>query len=298
MTNLITRFKELLYELEQDYWDRGLSLKMAIAAWCDKLSINETSSSSIAYEDIQQYINEWLGDSLVRESGKEIYLIIIKIAYRDLDGFRVISSIEKFFSLNINNFILNRFNQNIHKTKKEMSNSNKLILITAFVLTGVGILLFLLNRKEKTRESRYLNSPANSPSLPASGIKEKYILALLINSDRNQELINSLKENNYLKQEDCRQLYDATQGLWIGKEIEFNNSVVKREFNSQVSLEDEYDCHFVKIELDENDTRFNKNANPMDRRDAFIALANKSPQVTVSPRLSSQAYENTEFYNR
>lgn len=36
----------------------------------------------------------------------------------------------------------------------------------------------------------------------------------------------------------------------------------------------------------------------MDRKDAFIELAERSPRVTVSPRLTCQAYENTEFYSR
>ncbi len=122
----------------------------------------------------------------------------------------------------------------------------------------------------------------------------------MIKSDRNQELLDSLKSNTYLKTQDSQKLYGATQGLWIGTKSQFNHSQTKQELNVQTQITNAsvYDVHFVTIELDKNDPRFSKDVNPMDRRDAFIELADSSPRITVSQRLSCKAYEHTEFYSR
>ena len=102
----------------------------------------------------------------------------------------------------------------------------------------------------------------------------KCILALLIKSDRYQELIHSLKNNSDLQPEDSSKLYGATQGLWIGVESEFEKSRIKQELDNYnpVTITSEYDVHFVKIELDNDDYRFHSNVNQMDRRDAFVEL--------------------------
>ena len=128
----------------------------------------------------------------------------------------------------------------------------------------------------------------------------KHILALLIKSDRYQVLIHSLDNNTYLQPEDSSKLYGATQGLWIGTKSEFDKSQIKLESDNRkpVTTTSEYDVRFVTIELDKDDWRFDRDVNPMDRRDAFIELGERSPRIEVSPRLSCKAYENTEFYSR
>ena len=50
--------------------------------------------------------------------------------------------------------------------------------------------------------------------------------------------------------------------------------------------------------MDKIDSRFKQDANQMDRVDAFNELANNANRITVSDRLLSKAYENTEFYSR
>ena len=131
---------------------------------------------------------------------------------------------------------------------------------------------------------------------------QKHILVLLIKSDRYQDLIHSLKNNRFLRSEDSFKLYGATQGLWIGKKSEFDKSQIKQKSelveSKSGNTASEYDVHFVTIELDKDDSRFYPDVNPMDRRDAFIDLVKRSPQVTVSRRMSCKAYENTEFYSR
>ncbi|MGL5835801.1 MAG: hypothetical protein ACRC1Z_21610 [Waterburya sp.] len=157
-------------------------------------------------------------------------------------------------------------------------------------------------RISKCREN-YLDEVAiqNNNYLPRqSFIGEKHVLALLIKSDRYQDLIHLLKNNSYLQPEDSSKLYGATQGLWIGTTSKFNKSQIKQELIncSPVTTTSEYDVHFVTIELDSDDSRFYPDVNPMDRRDAFVELGKRSPQITVYPRLSCKAYENTEFYSR
>ena len=141
----------------------------------------------------------------------------------------------------------------------------------------------------------------NNNYLPRQySIGEKHILALLIKSDRHQELIHSLNNNNFLQSEDSSILYGATQGLWIGAKSKFEQSQINQKLINcnPVSTTSEYDVYFVTIELDSDDSRFYLNVNPMDRRDAFIELGKRSPQIKVSRRLACKAYENTEFYSR
>lgn len=148
---------------------------------------------------------------------------------------------------------------------------NESLLVIAFVLTGIGLLIYLLNKKDSNRNARssirsntYFNNP--------TPIKEKYILALLIKSDRYRYLIDSLNSNQYLQPKDSHKLYGATQALWIGTKSKFERSQIKQELNekNRVNTTSEYDVHFVTIELDKYDSRFDRDVNQMDRRDAFI----------------------------
>ncbi len=285
--NVLKKFNLILENLTKNKDNQDLDY--AIVSWCIELSINTYFPQ--ASKEIVGNINQWLQDSKVIKIALLSYQIILIITDKRLTkGLVGISGL-------INNISQKKFCHNIRDSKKEMP--IKSILLIAFVLTGVGFLLFLLNKKEPNKNSENANqSKAYLADQPP--VREKYILALLINSDRDQELIFSLKKNNYLKPEHSCKLYGATQGLWIGTESTFNQSKIKKEFNNYSSdtTKSEYDVHFIKIELDGNDSRFNPNVNQMDRRDAFIELAKRSPKILVSSRLSCKAYEHTEFYSR
>ena len=159
------------------------------------------------------------------------------------------------------------------------------------------------NNNQQEREEYYLDDRSTQDDnykLRQPLIREKCILALLIKSDRYQDLIHSLKDSKRLKPQDASKLYGATQGLWIGTKSEFDKSQIKLESDNRkpVTTTSEYDVRFVTIELDKDDWRFDRDVNPMDRRDAFIELGERSPRIEVSSRLSCKAYENTEFYSR
>ena len=281
--NGINRFKNILRELDDKY-NYQVDLDDAISIWCERLSINSS-------EEVKQYANQWLKNDYIVDLSLRIYRRILIITDNSLTR----GSGNAVFSFK--NFPKLKFIKNIKEAKDKMS--NKSILAIAFVLTGIGLLLFLLNKKEDSNNSR-CNNLLNNAIAYQPRIKEKYILALLIKSDRYQELIHSLKDKDYLPPEDSSKLYGATQGLWIGSKNKFDNSQIKRELINckPVTSTSEYDVHFITIELDGDDSRFYPGVNPMDRRDAFMELGKRSPRITVSSRLPCKAYENTEFYSR
>ena len=292
----VYKFNQILNELEDIYKDRSLNLSQAIIVWCNQLSIDRVfirNSKNVppVSQKIEKYVNQWLKNNLIIDMCLEIYRLILLVTDRNL--FIKVEKLSFYFK----DIERNSLKNNIQEAHKEMNNRS--ILIVGFILTGIGLLLFLLKQNKRQNNSRgqkFQNDKYSShPSL-----QEKYTLALLIKSDRYQELIHSLKDKDYLQPEDSSKLYGATQGLWIGAKSQFDNSQIKRELDNckSVTSTSEYDVHFVTIELDEDDSRFDPGVNPMDRRDAFMELGKRSPQITVSPRLPCKAYENTEFYNR
>lgn len=294
--DIVDRFNCILDELNTKYSSEYLVLDDAILIWCNRLSIDKifprySPNIPPVSQKIKQHTNQWIQNDYLVSLSLKIYRRLLLITDSNLTkgGGNV------FFSFK--DFPQDKFKINIKETKNNMS--NKMLLLIAFVLTGVGLLLFLLNKKEKTNNSREYKERSNT-YLPYQPLQEKYVLALLINGDRNQKLIQSLKNSSYLKPEDSRQLYNATQALWIGSKTEFERSKIKSEFNNSdlLTTKSEYDVYFVSIELNEIDPGFKQNANQMDRIDAFKELANKGDKITVSERLLSKAYENTEFYSR
>lgn len=292
-STLVSKFALASNKIARD--KNNQDLDTAINSWCTELSINEYFPN-VSTEIIENK-NQWLQDNDVLTETLQLYRNLLVITDKKLTKVGIGNS-----GGHLENIYPTDFYHNVRKTKENMS--AKSIVLIAFVLTGIGLLLFLLNKKENSNNSRSSNRRSNNAIAYQPLVREKHILALLIKSDRYQDLIHSLKDSksNYLKPQDASKLYGATQGLWIGAKSKFENSQIKikRELNNRhpVTTTSEYDVHFVTIELDEDDSRFYPDVNPMDRRDAFIELAERSPRITVSPRLSCKAYENTEFYSR
>jgi hypothetical protein len=287
-TPLLNKFAVILNKLAEN--DRNRNLDDAVNSWCIELSINKHFPQ--AAQRIIDYQNEWLQDNKISKIVLGLYRNLLVVTDRRFTG-----GIGNFKNA-LSNISRRDFHINIKETKDKMS--TKSIVLIAFVFTGIGLLLFLLNQKEKTNNR---TNQENNYSLGKSHVPEKYVLALLLNSERNKPLIDSLKNSSHLKPEDSHKLYKATQALWIGSQNEFNESKIKQEWTSHnytysESEYSEYDVYFVSIELNEINSGFKLDANQMDRRDAFNGLANSTNKITVSERLLSQAYRNTEFYNR
>ena len=284
----LKKFNFVVEKLAED--KKNKNIDEAIISWCIELSLEKYFP--LVSREIINNKNLWLQQNIVLKIALQLY--------RDL----LIETDKRVTKIGLGNYLGNfenisriDFYHNVQKVKHKMN--IKTIVFVAFILTGVGLLLYILNQKNGSSNIRY-SIQKNTYSSNVKNVREKYILTLLIKSDRYQDLIYSLKENSYLKPDDSLKLYGATQGLWIGAKNQFNETQIKQELinSNPVTATSEYDVNFVTIELDEDDSRFYPDVNQMDRRDAFIELANKSPRITVSPRLSCKAYENTEFYSR
>ena len=278
----MSKLDNILNKLARNNCNKDLGY--AIRSWCNVVS----QLGNYDPHKIEYYAQQWLNNNYIFVSTFEFYKVLLATNDKFRFGAFTRSALE--------NISQDEFKQNIEQAKNR--GSIKIVLLIAFVLTGVGLLLFLLNKKDNN--SREYKEQSNAHLSYRPRIQEKYILTLLINSDRNKKLIQSLKNSSYLKPEDSRQLYNATQALWIGSKSEFERSKIKTVFNKgdRSIAESEYDVYFVSIELNEIDLGFKQNANQMDRIDAFKELANKADKITVSERLLSKTYENTEFYSR
>ena len=94
-------------------------------------------------------------------------------------------------------------------------------------------------------------------------------------------------------------LYKSSKALWMGAsqspEAQKIREVSQKSHISNLSSE--YDVHVVEIALKESSEGFKRNANPVDRRDAFGRLASNCTKIVqVSSRLSSSSYEGFGFY--
>ncbi|BAZ45575.1 hypothetical protein NIES4102_25990 [Chondrocystis sp. NIES-4102] len=284
---ILEKFDRIFNRLAQDR--RHINLDQAIICWSEELALEKDfpniSQEIIANKDI------WIQHHTIVKIALKLYLKLLVVTDRKTMGVfgNLFNRAENISSKD--------FYHNIQEMNKEMT--IKSVIFVAFILTGVGLLIYLLNKKDKNNNPQS-NIYSNTDYKPTTLIKEKYILVLRINSDGNQELLDSLTYNHYLRPADSLKLYRATQDLWIENKNKFDSSKIKDKLDNQtpVTITSEYDVHFVMIELDKNDFRFHPNVNQMDRHDAFIELADSSPQVKVSPRLSYKAYENTEFYSR
>jgi preprotein translocase subunit SecG len=283
----LTKFNFILNKLADD--ERNSDLDEAIISWCMELSL-EKDFPKISQEIIENK-NLWIKHITVFDITLQLYRKLLVVTDKKImGGFG--NSFDR-----LKNISKKDFYHNVKETRIEMN--TKSIIFIAFIFTGIGFLLYWLNKKNSDKNLQ-ANIRSNTHYNHQTLIKEKCILALLIKSDRYQELIDSLEKDNFWQTEEISKLYGATQGLWIGSKSKFDNSQIKQELINcnPVNSTSEYDVHFVTIELDSNDSRFHPDVNQMDRRDAFIELGKRSPQITVSPRLSCKAYENTEFYSR
>ena len=278
-------FNNALNQLAKD--DRNRDLHHAISSWSKIIS----ELGDFDAQKIEDHACKWLRSQYIVTSSFKFYKQILLVTNsRFMLGGLANKTLE--------NISEDSFKTNIQKTTSNMETI--IILLIGFMLAAIGLVLLLFNNQQNISKNRNIIIKNNDVSFNQFSKVEKYILVLLIKSDRYQDLIHSLKDSKRLKPQDASKLYGATQGLWIGAKSKFDKSRIKLESDNRksVTTTSEYDVHFVTIELNNDDSRFNPDVNPMDRRDAFIELGERSPQITVSDRLPCKAYENTEFYSR
>jgi len=274
-------------------WDRLINkqnnsaLENAVEYWCNELRLDESEKPSI-----RENIRDWT---------YKPYIIKIAMAVASQFGFliprKVFLGAENCY---IDDLTHEEFSQYIRNKQKAMERKNSVeaVLLIAFVLVSVGFVINYLNKNSQQEEQDRNSSSANKYSVASSN--QKNILVLVINADRS-DLINSLEENNRIIETDWEELYNVTQFLWIGTAPEFSNSDIFRYFSrsNTASLDtSEYDVYFIRIELSKPDPGFQPDVLQIDRRDAFQRLPETSRGISISPRLSSEAYSGKGFYNR
>lgn len=163
-------------------------------------------------------------------------------------------------------------------------------LLIALAVAAAGYVIYRLARQPS--ESR--GAP---PARPAA-VPTRWVLVLVINAGRDG-VIDALRSGGVAALEGD-QLYQATQALWLGPEAEFRRSNLSEWFSEAraVAEPSEYDVHLVRVELSSDDPGLHRNANQMDRLDAFRRFQSMGFKATVSPRLPSDAYGTTDVYSR
>lgn len=263
------------------------SLKKAVRYWCIELKLDETESITV-----EENIHEWIQN-----------LSIIKFVLNVAKQFEFLSPHKAFWSGEnpyIGDLTPEEFSQYIGNKQEAMERQNNVdaVLLIAFVLVSVGFVINYLDKNSQQGEQGWNSSSANK--YPGASSNQRNVLVLVINADRD-DLINSLDEKNRIKEADWEELYNATQFLWIGTASEFSNSDICNYFSisNTVNLDtSEYDVRFIRINLSKPDPGFQPDVLQIDRRDAFQRLPGISRGISISPRLSSEAYSAKGFYNR
>lgn len=264
------------------------NLEQAIVYWCKEMRLDESESASVIAN-----IHEWLQNQSIIEIAITVasqfgFLISHKTFFGSFEGRRP------------NELNFNEFTQYIKDKQEfiEKPNNAGAVLLIAFVLVSIGFLLHTLDKKFQQEEQGWNNSSTNRNSV--TSLNQKSILVLVINAER-EDLINILREKNRITESDWEELYNATQFLWIGTAPEFSNSDIFNYFSkgNTVNLDtSEYDVYFIRIDLSKPDPGFQSGVLQIDRRDAFQRLPETSRGISISPRLSSEAYSGKGFHNR
>jgi len=163
-------------------------------------------------------------------------------------------------------------------------------ILVALAIAAAGYVLY----RSSTKPERSVEAP---PAF-THRVPDRWVLVLVINAGR-ESVVDALRSRDVapLKSD---QLYQATQALWLGTEDQFQSSSMSDWFNEAHAVSDpsEYDVHLVRVELASDDSGLHRNANQMDRLDAFRRLQSMGFKATVSPRLPSAAYGTTGVYGR
>jgi hypothetical protein len=194
----------------------------------------------------------------------------------------------------------NKLKQYIKKLMNDYDfTSLNFIVLIGFLVTTSSYAFYLLDESNRKNNQSQDNSPINSKGLPQTQDKKEDILLLVINASR-QNIIQPLKSNHHITDDFSNEIYRITQALWMGNIREFSQFETWFFQDKEVSESEysEYDVYLVKIELKYSDKGFSRNANQLDRLDAFRKLPENTLNVYVSPRLPSKAYANKDFYSR
>jgi hypothetical protein len=156
--SFLKSFDNILERLAQD--KRNINLDEAIISWCIELSL-EKYFPKVSQEIIENK-NQWIQHSAISNITLKLYRNFLVITDKKIMGGFGNSLFNR-----LNNISRQDFSHIIQETKKEMN--AKSIVFVAFVFTGIGLLLFLLNKKDNNNIKSNIQID-----------KDKFILPMLL----------------------------------------------------------------------------------------------------------------------
>ncbi len=255
-------------------------LFQAINIWCQKLDLNQNETDYIREFYFRDEVNE-LTNYLNEKWNKPLFR-------SDL------------------------FDLKVWKPTEGKNKDMKFCVIIAFAITAIGYCIYKLNkpkqqqthRREETIKSSnnksftVQNSSDKTPPTPPTPIITKQFLVLVV-SHLQADFMESLKAKRRININEGEALYEITKYLWLGAESEFSQMKANLDrYLVSEGAESEYDIYLVYIELNKANEGFKPNVNQLNRFDAFRKLADLSVNLTISPRLQMEAYENIGVYYR
>ncbi|WP_449417589.1 hypothetical protein [Phormidium nigroviride] len=144
-----------------------------------------------------------------------------------------------------------------------------------------------------------ITSTVQPPSIPTPvTIITKQFLVLVV-SHLQADFLESLKAKGRINVNEGETLYEITKYLWLGAETEYSKIKANiSDYSVAKGAESEYDIYLIYIELNQADEGFKPKVNQLVRFDAFRKLAYLAVNLTISPRLQMEVYENIGVYNR
>ena len=162
----------------------------------------------------------------------------------------------------------------------------------------LNLLTCIIDKSKETLEN-ILNQDENN-NIPEQEPKEqtKYKLLLRMKAKGYEDTIEKLRKKEKVTPEIWKDVYQATEVLWLGTKQDFEehstnlDEIFQRNETDQPSEYPEYDIYFVKITLDEPHSGFERNVTSLERADAFEALSKSNHEVEVSKRLPFESTDN------
>jgi hypothetical protein len=251
----------------------------AINIWCKKLDLNDNETN-------------YIKNIYCRDEVKEL------TDYLDEEWkFNLFSRRSKLYDLEVWNAI-KRKDENI-----------KFTVLIAFAISAIGYFIYKLNKpkKQPINPSEETIKPSNDTSFTVQNFSDKTLppppssikFLVLVVSHLQADFLESLKGKRQINLNEGETLYEITKYLWLGAETEYSKIKANiSDYSVAKGEESEYDIYLVYIELKDADEGFKPKVNQLDRFDAFRKLADLSVNLTISPRLQMEAYENIGVYNR
>ena len=282
-------------ERDEDDIDFKKKFQIAINAWGYELTSDwddiyrewkttDQTSSSILQEDLIRGLGNKFANYFIEHFATEA----IPTIFRRLGVFEKLGITNIFDKLNIKD-----------------GNMEPIILI-AFVTVSTISAISVVNRFSNSRLRQRNNQiddkfPPSPITLPYDRERKdtqpdlEYSLVLVIYAAQ-KNLADSIRLKGRIDIEDSEILYRATQ--YLSKNNKSTENIKNQMNRFHVSEESEYDVYLLAIKLRQDDPRFNKGVNQLDRVDAFRELPNLALRVEVSERLKMEAYADFDVYMR